>query len=112
MARMDVTTFEIRHLMRASAVLTPLLLLAIWAENEAWLRAEIATTSVYIAMERSGLAPLGVVLQGIVISIAFLTLLVSLAVPALFVVSAAKGGRPPNVPEHRSKSPIPPFGPR
>ena len=45
-------------LARASLVLTPLVLAAARSGNSDWLLAAIVTISAYIAMDRSGLAPL------------------------------------------------------
>jgi len=51
-------------LVQAVLVLAPLVLLATLSGNPIWLRAAILTISTYIGFERSGLAPLGVVLHG------------------------------------------------
>ena len=47
------------------------------------------TISAYIAMDRSGLAPLGVVLHGLAITAGFIGLLAALATPPLFVLGCA-----------------------
>jgi hypothetical protein len=76
-------------LARASLVLTPLVLAAAQSGNSHWLLAAIVTISAYIAMDRSGLAPLGVMLHGLAIATGFIALLAALAAPALFVLGCA-----------------------
>lgn len=80
---------ETGSLGRAILVLSPLALTAAVTEDANWLLAAIVTISGYIAMERSGLAPLGVVLHGFAIAAGFLTLLTAQAFPPLFVTGCA-----------------------
>jgi Fusaric acid resistance protein-like len=74
---------------RASLVLTPLVLVAVQSENSDWLLAAIVSISAYIAMDRSGLAPFGVVLHGLAITAGFMVLLAAFATPPLFVLGCA-----------------------
>lgn len=78
-----------RIFLRASLVLAPLILLAAWSGDPIWLRAGLITISTFIGMERSGLAPLGVVLHGIAILLGFSALLLALPTPPLFVGGCA-----------------------
>ncbi len=57
---------------RAVVVLTPLLLATLLSGNATWLQAGLVTISTFIAMDRSGLAPLGVVLHGAAVLAGFL----------------------------------------
>ncbi len=86
---LDGGELDMRSLLRAALVLAPLIALAAVTGQNAWLQAAIVTMSAYIAMDRSGLAPLGVILHGVAIAIAFLALLLALIVPPLFVAGAA-----------------------
>lgn len=74
---------------RAAMALAPSLLLACWSGNAGWLRAAIVTISMLVAMERSGLAPLGVALQGLAIMLGFAGLLCARACAPLFVFACA-----------------------
>lgn len=76
-------------LARSSLVLAPLVLVAAWSANSDWLLAAIVTISAYIAMDRSGLAPLGVVLHGLAIAVGFIGLLAALETRPLFVLGCA-----------------------
>jgi Fusaric acid resistance protein-like len=71
---------------RAVIVLTPLILLALISGRSIWLRAALVTVSTFIAMERSGLAPLGTLLHGAAIIVCYLALLAAQAAEALFVL--------------------------
>jgi hypothetical protein len=72
--------------MRAVIVLTPLVLLAMISGESIWLRAALVTISTFIAMERSGLAPLGTLLHGAAILVSYLALLAAQAAEPLFVL--------------------------
>jgi hypothetical protein len=74
---------------RAMLVLAPLVLAAALSGDANWLLAAIVTVSAYIAMERSGLAPLGVVLHGLAIVAGFMALLAAQAIPLLFIIGCA-----------------------
>lgn len=78
---------ERRELPRAVLALAPLLLAALVTGDAAWLQASLVTISTFIAVERSGVAPLGVVLHGIAITAGFMILVASFAHPTLFVIS-------------------------
>jgi hypothetical protein len=80
---------DIDPLLRAMLVLSPLALTAAVTEDANWLLAAIVTISGYIAVERSGLAPLGVVLHGLAIAAGFMALLAASAFPPLFVAGCA-----------------------
>ncbi len=71
--------------MRAVIVLTPLILLAMISGDGIWLRAALVTISTFIAMERSGLAPLGTLLHGVAIIVSYLALLAAQTAEPLFV---------------------------
>jgi Fusaric acid resistance protein-like len=72
--------------MRAVIVLTPLILLAMISGNGIWLRAALVTISTFLAMERSGLAPLGTLLHGVAIVASYLALLAAQVAEPLFVL--------------------------
>jgi hypothetical protein len=74
---------------RSVMVLAPIVLLALISGKSIWLSTAIVTISSFIAMERSGLAPLGVVLHGLAISVGYIALLASQATPSLFVACCA-----------------------
>ena len=80
---------DVDAITRSSLVLAPLVLAAAVSGREVWLQASLVTISAYIAERRSGLAPLGVLLHGLAIAAAYLSLLLSLAVPMFFVLIAA-----------------------
>jgi len=75
--------------MRAVIVLAPLVLLAVISGEELWLRAALVTISTFIAMERSGLAPVGTLLHGAAIVVCYVALLAAQASGLLFVVGCA-----------------------
>ena len=89
MAAKFARLFDTEALTESSLVLAPLVLGAFVSEREVWLQASLVTISSYIALKRSDLAPLGVVIHGFAIAAGFLSLLLSLAIPALFVLFAA-----------------------
>ncbi|WP_263352045.1 FUSC family protein [Acidicapsa acidisoli] len=71
---------------RAVIVLTPLILLA-WISGEGiWLRAALVTVSAFIAMERSGLAPIGTILHGAAIIVCYLALVAAQTTELLFIL--------------------------
>jgi len=74
---------------RAIIVLTPVLIVSLLSGTVTWLEAGIVTVSTFIGVERSGLAPLGVMLHGIAILAGFLLLVEALACPPLFVLGCA-----------------------
>ena len=78
-----------RILLRAVLVMSPLVLLAASTGNPIWLRAAIVAISTFIGFERSGLAPLGVLLHGVAILAGFSALLLALQIPAIFVCGCA-----------------------
>lgn len=80
---------DVDAITRSSLVLAPLVLAAAVSGKEVWLQASLVTISAYIAERRSALAPLGVLLHGFAIAAGYLSLLLSLAVPVLFVLFAA-----------------------
>jgi hypothetical protein len=80
--------------MRAVIVLTPLILLAMISGDGIWLRAALVTISTFIAMERSGLAPLGTLLHGVAIIGSYLALLAAQTAEPLFVAGCLR--RPPS----------------
>ncbi|TPJ83295.1 FUSC family protein [Mesorhizobium sp. B2-5-4] len=73
---------------RAGLVLAPLVLATALSGETVWPQAALVTISAFIAAERSGLAPLGVVLHGLAIATGFMVLLTSVHQPALFVFLA------------------------
>ena len=76
-------------LARAILTLAPLVAVAAASGDPNWLLAAIVTISAYIAMDRSGLAPLGVVFHGVAIAGGFMALLAALSTPPLFVLGCA-----------------------
>ncbi len=74
---------------RGMLVLAPLVLAAALSADANWLLAAIVTISAYVAMEKSGLTPLGVVLHGVAIAAGFMALLAAQAFPPLFVTGCA-----------------------
>jgi hypothetical protein len=76
-------------LLQALFVLSPLVLLALISGDPVWLRAAIITISTFIGFERSGLAPLGVLLHGFAILAGFTVLLLALQIPPIFVCGCA-----------------------
>ncbi|HLZ64585.1 MAG TPA: FUSC family protein [Aliidongia sp.] len=82
-------TVDIRSLARAVLVLAPLFAAALSTGNPQWMRAALVTASAFIAMEKTGLAPLGVALHGLAIGAGFLTLLATVPFPSFFAVGSA-----------------------
>ena len=74
---------------RTVIVLAPLVLLAVISGDGIWLRAALVTISTFIAMERSGLAPLGTFLHGAAIAISYLALLAAQTTEPFFVAGCA-----------------------
>ncbi|MCB8881463.1 FUSC family protein [Acidisoma cellulosilytica] len=73
-------------------VLSPLMLAAGLSGNLQWWRAMIVGMAIYIVVEKVGLAPLGVILHAAVVAAGIILLLISFAVPPLFVLGAASLG--------------------
>jgi Fusaric acid resistance protein-like len=63
-----------RALSLAGVILLPLVAAAIITRDSLWLQAALVTISAYIAVERSGTAPLGVVLHGAAMALSYLVL--------------------------------------
>lgn len=82
-------TVDIRSLARAVLVLAPLFAAALSTGNPQWMRAALVTASAFIAMEKTGLAPLGVALHGLAIGAGFLALLATVPFPSFFAVGSA-----------------------
>lgn len=74
-----------KALVRALTALFPLSVLAFVSGKTEWLMVSLVTMSTAIAVDRSDLAPLGVIAQGIAIGAGFVVLMASLAYPPLFV---------------------------
>ena len=70
-----------RRLARRELTLAPLVAVCCGVGNPNWLLAAIVTISAYIAMDRSGLAPLGVVFHGVAIAGGFMALLAAFRRP-------------------------------
>jgi hypothetical protein len=77
---------NIRMLSRGAILLAPIFIAGLVTGDPMWFRAEIVTVSVFIAAERSRLAPLGVLLHTLVIGCCFLTMTASLGKPGAFVL--------------------------
>jgi hypothetical protein len=63
-ARVFKQELALTQLASAMVVLAPIICAAVTTGQTAWLRAGLVTISTFIAMQRSGLAPLGVLLHG------------------------------------------------
>ena len=74
---------------RAVIVLAPVILPALISGNDVGFRAALVTISTFIAMERSGLAPLGTLLHGATIAFCYLALLAAQTREPLFVAGCA-----------------------
>jgi hypothetical protein len=74
-----------KALVRALIALFPLIVVALVSGQTKWLLVSLVTVSTAIAVDRSHLAPLGVVAHGTTIGAGFLVLIASLAYPPLFV---------------------------
>jgi hypothetical protein len=88
-ARVFKQELALTQLASAMVVLAPIICAAVTTGQTAWLRAGLVTISTFIAMQRSGLAPLGVLLHGMAIVAGFMALLYALIVPQLFVLGCA-----------------------
>jgi len=82
-------TVDTRSLARAVLVLAPLVAAALSTGNPQWMYAALVTASAFIAMERTGLAPLGVALHGLAIGTGFLALVATIPLPPLFALASA-----------------------
>ncbi|EDZ99140.1 conserved hypothetical protein [Burkholderia sp. H160] len=80
--------FNPRMLSRGAIVLAPIFIAGLVTGDPIWFRAEIVTVSVFIAAERSRLAPLGVLLQTLVIACCVPAMTASLDQPASFVIAS------------------------
>ena len=81
--------FEREGLYRAAIVLFPLFMAAMVSGETAWLQASLVSVSGLVAVDRSGMAPAGVVLHGLSIAVGFTALVLSSANPAAFVICTA-----------------------
>ena len=52
-----------------------------------WLRVEIVTVSAYVAAERSRIAPLGVLLHAVFVTVAASVVTLSVGMPGLFIIA-------------------------
>ncbi|MBU7440213.1 FUSC family protein [Paraburkholderia fungorum] len=77
-----------RMLLRGAMLLAPVFIMGLITGNPIWFRVQIVTVSVFIAAERSRLAPLGVLLHTLVIGCCFLTMTASLGRPGTFVIAS------------------------
>ena len=77
---------NLRMLLRGAILLAPIFIAGLVTGDPMWFRAEIVTVSVFIAAERSRLAPLGVLLHTLVIASCVLPVTASLANPGAFVI--------------------------
>jgi hypothetical protein len=80
--------FDTRASSRALIVLMPIILLGITTRSQIWLHVAIVTISVFVALERSNLAPLGVLTHAFLVASSYIGLICSLANPALFILMA------------------------
>lgn len=76
-------------LVRALLVLAPIVGIAAIEDDAHWLQLSAMTMCTFIVYERSGTAPFGVLLHGMVILFSFAALFLSLQDPALFVLLCA-----------------------
>ncbi|WP_168195754.1 FUSC family protein [Bradyrhizobium sp. NAS80.1] len=72
---------------RALLLLVPILTLSRLTGNEIWLQAAIVGLACQLTQERAGLAPFGMLLQGLAIIAGYLLLVFSLREPPLFVIT-------------------------
>lgn len=86
---MDAAAWNTAVLSRALLVLAPLVLLVIATGDLTWLKAGMVTIATFIALERSDVAPFGVLVHGAAILVGFLALLFSLPHPLLFSLLCA-----------------------
>lgn len=80
---------EVALIMRATFVLLPVIGWSFYTGNAAWLQASIVTMSAFMVEERVKLAPVGVVIHGLLIMACFALLFLTLSVPWLFVLLTA-----------------------
>lgn len=80
---------DVRSVAITLFVLAPTIVAASVTGDENWWRASTLAMSVLIATERSDLAPLGMMVHGMVIALSMLALLAALTVPVLFVLGVA-----------------------
>ncbi len=73
----------------AIIILTPIVAALVISGDPRWLQASLATISAFIAVDRSGMAPVGLVIYGVAVIIGYMILVASLAHPPLFVVCVA-----------------------
>ena len=76
-------------LYRCLLVLLPLIFVALMSGDLRWQHALIPASAALVGLERVGLAPLGVIGQGILIILCFIALLFAQELPLLFVVCCA-----------------------
>jgi hypothetical protein len=87
-ARID-TLLDLRQVGRCVLVLLPIFLWAEVSGDPLWLRAAIMAVAAFIGLERVGLAPLWVLLQGLATVAGFILLTFAWQVPLLFVLACA-----------------------
>ncbi|CAB3809980.1 hypothetical protein LMG28614_07178 [Paraburkholderia ultramafica] len=78
---------NIRMLSRGAILLAPILIAGLVTGNPIWFRAEIVTVSVFIAAERSRLAPVGVLLHTLAIGFGVPAMTLSLGRSETFVMA-------------------------
>jgi len=83
------TVINLRPVCRCVLVLLPIFVLSSTTSDALWLRAAIMVVATLIGVERVGLAPLGVVLQGAAAGLGYLLLYFALLAPPLFVLACA-----------------------
>ena len=79
---------NIRMLSRGAILLAPIFIAGLVTGDPMWFRAEIVTVSVFIAAERSRLAPLGVLMHTLTIGLGVLVMTLSLGRPETFVMAS------------------------
>ncbi|QCP53232.1 FUSC family protein [Trinickia violacea] len=79
---------NIRMLSRGAVLLAPIFIAGLVTGDPMWFRAEIVTVSVFIAAERSRLAPVGVLLHTLAIGFGVLAMILSLGRPETFVMAS------------------------
>ncbi len=80
---------NVHTLARALLVLAPSFGAALVTGDPLWMQAALVTASAFIAMEHTGLAPLGVALHGLAIAAGLLILVATLPFPPLFALAVA-----------------------
>lgn len=81
------TLLDRRALYRATLALAPVFALTLLSGRPEWLIAAIVPVAMLIALDRSGLAPLGVLVHGMVICAGFMLMMASMSHPLLFVAT-------------------------